>query len=194
VWDGLDEAIVGMANKAVNGEIIILDGDGEEVIIDSSDDAYLEYGDDVNIDRWDRDEFGPIAYDIDKMIEILAKDMEVDLDDLDEYETEDERKYTLALEFYDYNTNGAYVGEFTPLHIHVKKIKIDKYGLDYYSEFQNYNKKHMGMSGMEFYQWEQLQNTIYSNVSVQSSFNTLYLRRKRIKGNANGYLFTFDDG
>jgi hypothetical protein len=91
VWDGLDEAIVGMANKAVNGEIIILDGDGEEVIIDSSDDAYLEYGDDVNIDRWDRDEFGPIAYDIDKMIEILAKDMEVDLDDLDEYETEDER-------------------------------------------------------------------------------------------------------
>jgi hypothetical protein len=51
VWDGLDEAIVGMA-KAVNGEIIILDGDGEEVIIDSSDDAYLEYGDDVNIDRW----------------------------------------------------------------------------------------------------------------------------------------------
>jgi hypothetical protein len=29
VWDGLDEAIVGMANKAVNGEIIILDGDGE---------------------------------------------------------------------------------------------------------------------------------------------------------------------
>jgi hypothetical protein len=47
-----------MSNKlewqiAVNGEIIILDGDGEEVIIDSSDDAYLEYGDDV-IDRWDR--------------------------------------------------------------------------------------------------------------------------------------------
>jgi hypothetical protein len=31
------------------------------------------------------------------MIEILAKDMEVDLDDLDEYETEDERKYTLAV-------------------------------------------------------------------------------------------------
>jgi hypothetical protein len=30
VWDGLDEAI-GMANKAVNGEIIILDGDGEEL-------------------------------------------------------------------------------------------------------------------------------------------------------------------
>jgi hypothetical protein len=26
--------------------------------------------------------------------------------------TEDERKYTLVLEFYDYNTNGAYVGEF----------------------------------------------------------------------------------
>jgi hypothetical protein len=50
--DGLDEAIVGMANVVR----IILD-DGEEVIIDSSDDAYLEYGDDVNIDRWDRDEF-----------------------------------------------------------------------------------------------------------------------------------------
>jgi hypothetical protein len=49
--------------KAVNGEIIILDGDGEEVIIDSSDDAYLEYGDDVNIDRWDRVSwYQPIAW------------------------------------------------------------------------------------------------------------------------------------
>jgi hypothetical protein len=92
----------------------------KEVIIDSSDDAYLEYGDDVNIDR-DRDEFGPIvAYDIDKMIEILAKDMEVDLDDLDEYETEDERKYTLALEF---TITTQMVLMLVNLHRYIKKKK-----------------------------------------------------------------------
>jgi hypothetical protein len=51
----------------------------------------------------------------------------------------------------------------------------------------------MGMSGMEFYQWEQLQNTIYSNVSVQSSL-TPYILEERELSNANGYLFTFDDG
>jgi ATP-dependent Clp protease protease subunit len=54
-------------------------------------------------------------------------------------------------------------------------------GLDYYSEFQNYAIKHMGMSGMEFYQWEQLQNTIYSNVSVQSSLTPYILEERELR-------------
>jgi hypothetical protein len=51
-------------------------------------------------------------------------------------------------------------------------------GLDYYSEFQNYAIKHMGMSGMEFYQWESnyKHNLLKRKCSVK--FNTLYLRRK----------------
>jgi ATP-dependent Clp protease protease subunit len=53
-------------------------------------------------------------------------------------------------------------------------------GLDYYSEFQNYAIKHMGMSGMEFYQWEQL-HTIYSNVSVQSSLTPYILEERELR-------------
>jgi ATP-dependent Clp protease protease subunit len=39
----------------------------------------------------------------------------------------------------------------------------------------------MGMSGMEFYQWEQLQNTIYSNVSVQSSLTPYILEERELR-------------
>jgi hypothetical protein len=61
-------------------------------------------------------------------------------------------------------------------------------GLDYYSEFQNYAIKHMGM------EWNGIlpmgaitkHNLLKRKCSVK--FNTLYLRRKRIKGNANGFF------
>lgn len=38
--------------------------------------------------------------------------------------------------------------------------------LDYYSEFKNYASKHIGITDMQFYQWEKLQNSIYTNVNV----------------------------
>jgi len=44
---------------------------------------------------------GVVAYDIDKIIEILSRDM-----------TEDE-----AIEYFDFNIIGAYVGERTPIYI-----------------------------------------------------------------------------
>ena len=33
--------------------------------------------------------------------------------------------------------------------------------MDFYSEFKDYATKHMGISSMEFYYWEQLQNRLY---------------------------------
>jgi ATP-dependent Clp protease protease subunit len=52
-------------------------------------------------------------------------------------------------------------------------------GLDYYSEFQNYAIKHMGMSGMEFYQWEQLQTQLKR--SVQSSLTPYILEERELR-------------
>lgn len=34
--------------------------------------------------------------------------------------------------------------------------------IDYYGEFEKYAKKHLGVSGMQFRAWEQLQNRLYS--------------------------------
>ena len=46
---------------------------------------------------------GRVAYSIPKMIEIAAKDLSVDYDE--------------AMEWLEYNTFGAYVGESTPIYI-----------------------------------------------------------------------------
>ena len=39
-------------------------------------------------------------------------------------------------------------------------------GLDFQSEFRKYAIQHMGVSGAQFNAWENLQNTLYSNVNV----------------------------
>lgn len=62
-WDGLDEAIVGVAER-------------------------------INL--------SVVAYDIDKIIEILMRDG---------------MDYEEAVEYYDYNIGGAWVGELTPVHL-----------------------------------------------------------------------------
>jgi ATP-dependent Clp protease protease subunit len=53
-------------------------------------------------------------------------------------------------------------------------------GLDYYSEFQNYAIKHMGMV-----EWNSTNgsnyNTIYSNVSVQSSLTPYILEERELR-------------
>lgn len=50
-----------------------------------------------------------VAYDIDKIIEILSRDM-----------TEDE-----AIEYFEYNILGAYVGDRTPIYVNtIKKAPI----------------------------------------------------------------------
>lgn len=58
-------------------------------------------------------------------------------------------------------------------------------GIDYYSEFKDYAIKHMGISGMQFHYWEQLQENLYSNVMVfggpQSSLTPYILEERELR-------------
>lgn len=112
LWDGLDEAIVGVAKKEKLGPIIISNSEG---IIDFKLDE-----EDTELDLLDRKEFSDVAvYNIHKIIDILMKDMEVDVDTLEEDETEEGKKYEMALEYFGFNIGCAYVGEFTPIHLYL---------------------------------------------------------------------------
>lgn len=64
-----------------------------------------------------------LVYGIEKCIECLAKSMEITEEDLDETEKEEgmtleQKKYELAVEYFYYNTMGAYVGEKTPIFVY----------------------------------------------------------------------------
>ncbi len=49
-------------------------------------------------------------------------------------------------------------------------------------EFKNYAIKHMGISPMEFYQWEQLQEKLYGgNIQVQSSLTPYILEEREMR-------------
>jgi len=37
---------------------------------------------------------------------------------------------------------------------------------DWYADFKNFAINSMGISGMQFHYWEQLQNTLYNNVNT----------------------------
>jgi|TARA_Y100000310_G_scaffold257999_1_gene266232 hypothetical protein len=63
------------------------------------------------------------AYDYDKCIEILAKEIAKDMKTSDIYDLEDD-PYTLAIETFDYNTIGAWMGDNTPVFI---KLKFEEY-------------------------------------------------------------------
>jgi hypothetical protein len=69
--------------------------DPEALCADGFDEAII--GTDTN---------GRIVYDINKMIEVLTKD-----DEMDELE---------AIEYLEFNTLFAYVGEMTPIYIYLK--------------------------------------------------------------------------
>jgi hypothetical protein len=78
--------------------------------LDGFDDAIIGIAERINL--------GPvIAYDKEKIIEILMKDMEVSIDELEEGESIDERKYFMAIEYFDFNIIGSWVGELTPIFI-----------------------------------------------------------------------------
>ncbi len=112
-WDGLNEAIVGMASKTLEGPIIV-------TYVDDNDEyqTYEIKDIDETYDRWGRMEFGPIvAYEADKIIGSLMESMGVDDVKLHEGDSEESEKYLNALEYFEYNIDGAYVGDFTPLHI-----------------------------------------------------------------------------
>jgi hypothetical protein len=87
--------------REINPEVLVCDGFDEAII------GVAE-----------RIDLGPIvAYDKDKMIEILMRDMDVDQDDTQDGRSIEEIKFDLALEYFEFNILGAYVGEYTPIFI-----------------------------------------------------------------------------
>lgn len=82
----------------------------EALLCDGFDDAIIGMAERIHL--------GPVvAYDVEKMIEILMKDMEVKPEDIEEGQTEESVKYSMAFEYFDYNIIGAWMGEFTPVFI-----------------------------------------------------------------------------
>lgn len=64
-----------------------------------------------------------VIYSVEKCIDILAEEMQVTEDDLDEHEkksgyTIDDKKRELAIEHFGYNVEGSYVGPKTPIWDH----------------------------------------------------------------------------
>lgn len=118
LWDGLDGAIIGMANKDDNDPFIVTDSNGKVVEIDYYEDDDSE---EIYDDRWGRVNFGPVvAYDIDTIIEILMLDMEVEENEIEEGQSIEDVKREMASEFFYYNIDGGFVGVFTPVHLHKK--------------------------------------------------------------------------
>ena len=68
---------------------------------------------------------GPvICYDKKKVHQILMDSFDVTEADLDEDDIEqgltiEDKKYEMAMEWYDYNTIGAWIGEYTPIFLEV---------------------------------------------------------------------------
>lgn len=82
----------------------------EALMCDGFDEAIIGMAQRINL--------GPVvAYDVEKILSILALDMEVDESDLQEGETIETLKYNMAYEYFEYNILGAWMGEFTPIFI-----------------------------------------------------------------------------
>ena len=82
----------------------------EALLCDGFDEAIIGMAERINL--------GPVvAYDVEKILSILSLDMEVDESDLQEGETIENLKYSMALEYFEYNILGAWMGEFTPVFI-----------------------------------------------------------------------------
>lgn len=48
-------------------------------------------------------------------------------------------------------------------------------------EFKNYATKHLGISSMDFYYWDKLQETLYSNVNVFGSVTPMILEERELR-------------
>jgi hypothetical protein len=66
----------------------------------------------------ERINLGPVAaYDVNKLIELLAEEMEPDADDIETHGDVESAKQFLALEYFDFNIKGGWLGEGTPVFI-----------------------------------------------------------------------------
>lgn len=52
---------------------------------------------------------------------------------------------------------------------------------DFQSEFRKYATQHMGISAMDFYYWDKLQNSLYNNVSVSASLTPYILEEREMR-------------
>jgi hypothetical protein len=123
LWDGYDEAIIGLADRENFQDPIFYSYDNP-ITIELDGEAYNEFEEeDIDkFDRWGRENFvGVAVYDIEKTIEICANGMEVNDFDIQEYGSKRDAQYMLAIEYLDYNLFGAYLGEMTPIHINIKE-------------------------------------------------------------------------
>jgi hypothetical protein len=118
VWDDLDEAIIGLAKRTDFGPLVVYDTNGV-ISINLEEEFYETFEEDEDkYDSWDRPTFeGVVVYDTTKVLGILMKDMEVDESELFEGETIETAKYMMALEYFDYNIAGGFVGPMTPIHL-----------------------------------------------------------------------------
>jgi hypothetical protein len=126
VWDGLDEAIIGLAKKEDFGPLVIYNSNGiVNIKLDPNFyEGFEEYDEFDSIDNWDRPSFeGLVAYDVEKAIKILMNDMEVSDDDVEDGMTRDDAAYMMALEYFGYNVAGAFVGDYTPLHLFIEETE-----------------------------------------------------------------------
>jgi len=82
----------------------------DALVCDGFDEAIIGMAERINL--------GPVvAYDVDKIIEILMKDMEVEPDDLEQGLTEEDVKREMAYDYFYFNVQGAWMGEFTPIFV-----------------------------------------------------------------------------
>jgi hypothetical protein len=124
VWDDLDEAIIGLAKRTDFGTLVVYDTNGE-LNINLDEEFYASFEEDEDkYDSWDRASFeGVVVYDTTKIIGSLMAEMEVDESELLEGETIETAKYMMALEYFEYNIAGGYVGEMTPIHLILETIE-----------------------------------------------------------------------
>jgi hypothetical protein len=82
----------------------------EALLLDGFDEAIIGMAERINL--------GPVvAYDVDKIIEILAKDMEVEETDLEDGQSIESAKVEMAFEYFYFNIQGAWMGDYTPIFI-----------------------------------------------------------------------------
>ena len=66
----------------------------------------------------ERINLGPVAaYDTNKLIDLIAKEMEPEADEVEIHGDEESAKHFMAMEYFDYNIKGAWLGENTPVFI-----------------------------------------------------------------------------
>jgi hypothetical protein len=98
----------------VKNEMMTFDEFAEEnptsLVLDEFKAAIVGYGERINL--------GPVVvYDKDMIIEMLMKEMIIMEDDLYDGQTEEDKKYEMAIEYFDFNIIGAWMGEYTPIYL-----------------------------------------------------------------------------